>query len=176
MEPPAVLTFSIWSGEGADVRQVEQWVRRSKLVSARWIVDRSFEGRDADLARILRRRFGRGCIYPARVHAKCIVLTSPGWRVAAVTSASLDRATRLEHWVISDRQDFVFGVESALDAAVDGRAMPRPRGCGPAGRLAFSNPGEDSIERIEAAVEAAPGRDLEIGVLVLLDSASRACG
>ena len=164
LEGPAVLQFSIWAGEGADVRAVEQWVERSRLTGARWIVDRSFEGRDPYLAEILRKRFGKGCIQTARMHAKAILLTGIGWRVAAVTSASLDPARRLEHWVISDEAAFVKRVGSALTAATEGQPQAtRAAQCGPAGRLRFSNPGMDSVGMVEYMVRERPGEDLSIG-------------
>lgn len=163
IDGPAGLELSIWSGEGADVRAVEAWVRRARLTRARWVVDRSFEGRDPKLAGILQSRFPGSIEAAGRLHFKAILLTSADWTIAALTSASLDPASRLEHWVISDDPGFVGIVGDALDAAVAGDPMPEAV-VTRAGTVGFSNPGVDSIDFLRGFVDDAPGGDLTIGV------------
>ena len=151
IDGPADLVFSMWNLEGADLRRVQAWCDRVRLRSALWVVDESAPRRHPEGFEVLRRRFGEGCFRVGKMHAKFILLQGDGWRIVALTSASLDPARRLEHWWVADDPElfeFVSGV------AAGGNLSPEPVGVPLVGfeRIGFSDGSWSFVDLVERLV------------------------
>ena len=159
----ARMEFSSWAPEGADVQRLAAWCDSTRLESAAWHVDQSFESRGPEFARVLRSRFGPDCIRPGKLHWKGITLSGTDWKVGALTSASLDAARRLEWTAISEDPRFVQAIQDSLDAGSTCAPMPDSADTD-LGQLFVTDPGTDSIHVLEGLIDSGNPQPLTIGV------------
>jgi hypothetical protein len=132
---PAHLTVSSWRLYAEDVDRVLRTLHAGRLLSARWLLDHTFQHRQPLEANQIREKFGRHALRVTRNHAKFLLLATPcrHWTITIKTSPNLNQNPRLEHWdITNDPALFDF-----LDRLCDGifrqddfsraRRFPRPR-------------------------------------------------
>jgi hypothetical protein len=98
----AHVSIATWTAAAADTERAEQLLRDDRIISMRWLVDRSFETRQPDYCATLRRLFGDAAIRTTRSHAKFATLRNESWDLAIRTSMNLNHNARLELIEVSD--------------------------------------------------------------------------
>ena len=99
---PAHVTIATWTAAHAEIRTAFDFLQRGDLLSLRWIVDRSFAGRQPGYAAALLATFGDGCIRITRTHAKFVLIRNEHWNLAVRTSMNLNKNPRFEDFEVSD--------------------------------------------------------------------------
>jgi hypothetical protein len=99
---PASVDISTWTAGDADIRHCYQFVESGKIVSARWVVDRSFPTRQPDYFKALCKRFSPESIRITRTHAKFCLIRNDEWDIALRSSMNLNKNPRFENFEISD--------------------------------------------------------------------------
>lgn len=102
---PAHCTLATWTAAKAEMGHLHDWLAGNKLLSCRWLVDRSFLNRQPDLCEHLRNVFGDDCIRVARCHAKFVLLSNDDWALTLITSMNLNKNARIENYVLSSCPD-----------------------------------------------------------------------
>jgi hypothetical protein len=103
---PAHVDISTWTAANADIRHAQQFVESGKILSTRWVVDRSFPSRQPEYFADLVRRFGADSIRITKTHAKFCTISNENWSIVIRTSMNLNRNPRFENFEISDDPDF----------------------------------------------------------------------
>lgn len=137
------LVVSTWTAAGADMAHVEEWIESGRVLSARWIVDRSFQNRQPKLCDMLRGKFGDDAIRVQRVHCKFALLESADRSVVVQTSANLNKNMRIENVSVSPCP-VLFGAYSELVAQIFETQMP--------------GDGFEASENVTASFKAVVGR------------------
>lgn len=107
---PAHLTVSTWTASNADLKDVFSFIKSGRVLSARFLIDFSFQRRQPEVAKAIRDTFGLGSLRITRNHAKFFQLTNvKGWNLTCKTSMNLNKNPRFEDFDISnDRELFKF--------------------------------------------------------------------
>lgn len=98
---PASIVISTWTAANADVSTVLDFVDSGELVSARWLVDLTFQRRTPELASRIRQVFGRDSIRVAKNHAKFALITNADWKIMIQTSMNLNFNPRFENFSVA---------------------------------------------------------------------------
>ena len=98
---PSALTISTWTAAKAEMTHVYDWLDRGAIVSAQWIVDRSFMNRQPELCARLRSQFGDDALRVHRTHCKFAILRNDDRGVLIQTSANLNKNMRIENVSVS---------------------------------------------------------------------------
>lgn len=119
---PAHATICTWTAANADLKRTAQFMREGRMLSARWLVDYTFETRQPQFCQLLRELFGDEAIRTTACHAKFVLLRAAEWRVVVQSSMNLNQNKRIENfWVCDDPELFaaydalvsdVFGVQA----------------------------------------------------------------
>lgn len=101
---PGNLTVSSWRLYAKDVDHVLKTLAAGRLLSARWLLDSTFQHRQPLEANQIREKFGRSALRVTRNHAKFLLLGTPDrrWTITIKTSANLNQNPRLEHFDITN--------------------------------------------------------------------------
>jgi len=103
----ADVVVSTWTAAGADVTLARSWLKSRRLKSVRFIVDYSFERRQAEYCRALREAFGDDAIRVTVTHAKFVLIKNADWNIVIRTSMNLNHNPRFENFEISDDPEFM---------------------------------------------------------------------
>lgn len=103
---PAHVDISTWTAANADIRHAQQFVESGKILSTRWVIDRSFPTRQPEYFKDLIDRFGADSIRLTQTHAKFCTIRNDDWNLVVRTSMNLNRNPRFENFEISDDADF----------------------------------------------------------------------
>ncbi len=98
----ADVDISVWTAAEADLRDAYLFLESGKIGRLRFLMDRSFEGRQPDYCKEMRRMFGDECIRITRTHAKFVAIRNDNWNIAIRTSMNLNSNPRCENFEISD--------------------------------------------------------------------------
>jgi hypothetical protein len=99
---PCRIDVGTWTAAAAEIRQAFEMLTDGNIVTARFLVDRSFPQRQPKYFHALRERFGEGCIRMARFHAKFLLLENERFSVAVRTSMNLNLNERIEFYELSE--------------------------------------------------------------------------
>jgi hypothetical protein len=99
---PAHCIVSTWTASYANIEKAMRFCSDSRLISCRWLVDRSFKTRKPELCKHLVDVFGKDAIRTASSHAKFMLLWSEKWNIVIRTSMNLNENPRIEDFEISD--------------------------------------------------------------------------
>jgi len=99
---PAHITVSTWTAANTDLNAAQAFLASGKLLSARFLLDFSFQRRAPGMAHSIRQQFGVDAIRVSRVHAKFVLLRNEKWSVVIRTSMNLNTNPRFEDFTISD--------------------------------------------------------------------------
>ena len=126
---PAHVTIATWTAAHSAIRSAFEFIRDGRILSLRWVVDRSFGSRQPEYCQALIESFGPECIRITRTHAKFVVIRNEEWDLAVRTSMNLNHNPRLEDFEISDDPvlaDYLDPVTAEIFARQDvGEAMKR---------------------------------------------------
>lgn len=114
---PAHLTLSTWTAANADLQEVLEFLKDGQILSARFLLDFSFQRRQPEVAHMIRERFGMQSLRITKNHAKFVLLRNPQWTLVVKTSMNLNSNPRLEDFDISPDPKlwrFLDGVVTAL--------------------------------------------------------------
>jgi len=121
---PAHLTVSTWTAANADLSQVLDFIEAGRVLSARFLLDFTFQRRQPEIAHRIREVFGRGSLRVTRNHAKFFLLNNDnGWNVTCKTSMNLNQNPRLEDFDLSNDPllwDFLNGIIDNLFSQTTG--------------------------------------------------------
>lgn len=101
---PADLTLATWTISAREIGAFRDRVASGQILSLRLMVDASFPARNAAYAAKLRASYGADCIRLAVCHAKLAVITNDAWAVVVLSSANLNRNSRLEIFSVEDNR------------------------------------------------------------------------
>ena len=97
---PANLVISTWTAGQADIRKAHRLLEDTSILSAKWLVDRSFQTRQPAYCRLLRERFGDDSVRIWNSHAKFVLVLDGPFDILYLTSANLNANKRLENYSI----------------------------------------------------------------------------
>ena len=116
---PAHCIVSTWTAAYASIERAMRFCDDTRLLSCRWLVDRSFMARKPELCKHLRDTFGDDCIRTASSHAKFMLLWNDKWSIAMRTSMNLNQNPRIEDFEISDDPDLLEYMRKLCEAVFD---------------------------------------------------------
>lgn len=93
---PAAVTVATWTAAKAEIEHAYRLLTDRRVLSMRWLVDRSFATRQPEYCRALIDRFGPDAIRTTRSHAKFVVVVGERDVFSVHTSANLNTNPRLE--------------------------------------------------------------------------------
>jgi len=100
---PAHLTVSTWTAKTADLQDVLKFLDKGRILSARFLIDYSFQRRQPGAAQAIRQKFGKGSVKVSMNHAKFFMLgNDDGWKVTCKTSMNLNTNPRFEDFDLSN--------------------------------------------------------------------------
>jgi hypothetical protein len=99
---PCRIDVGTWTAAAAEIKQAFDMLNDGNILSARFLVDRSFPARQPKYYAALRAKFGDDCVRMARFHAKFILLENEKFSVAVRTSMNLNLNERIEFYEISE--------------------------------------------------------------------------
>jgi hypothetical protein len=99
---PCRIDVGTWTPAAAEIKQAFDMLNDGNILSARFLVDRSFPARQPKYYAALLGKFGDNCVRMARFHAKFIVLENESFSVAVRTSMNLNLNERIEFYEISE--------------------------------------------------------------------------
>lgn len=99
---PCRIDIGTWTAAHSDVKQAYDMLGDSRILSMRWLVDRSFPQRQPKYYKALLDRFGRDAVRMARFHAKYILAENDDFSVAVRTSMNLNMNQRIEFYELSE--------------------------------------------------------------------------
>ena len=99
---PATVDISTWTAAKADIGHAGRFVKDGHILSARWVVDRSFPSRQKGYFKMLVDRFGASAIRMTRTHAKFVLIRNEEWNIVLRSSMNLNKNPRFENFEISD--------------------------------------------------------------------------
>ena len=115
---------STWTAAAADITKANRLAQENRILSARWLVDRSFISRKPEYCAMLRERFGDSAIRVWNAHAKFAVLTGGKVDILYLTSANLNPNRRLENYTIfaggNLPREYISLVDDMFDHQPDG--------------------------------------------------------
>lgn len=117
---PADLFVSTWTAASADLTETGQMMESGKIISAKFLVDMSFQRRQPAFAAKIRDLFGTEAIRVTRNHAKFCLISNQTWNIVLNTSMNLNFNPRLEDFFIQDDEK-LFNYLFDLVAEIFGR-------------------------------------------------------
>lgn len=99
---PCRIDIGTWTAAHSDVKQAFNMLDDKRILSMRWLVDRSFPQRQPKYYKSVLDKFGRDSVRLARFHAKYILLENDQFSVAVRTSMNLNMNKRIEFYEISE--------------------------------------------------------------------------
>lgn len=99
---PCHVDVGTWTAAAAEIKQAFDMLTDGNILTARFLVDRSFPQRQPKYYDALRLRFGVDCIRMARFHAKFLLLENDRFSVAVRTSMNLNLNERIEFYELSE--------------------------------------------------------------------------
>lgn len=112
---PAHLTVSTWTAAKADLNDALDFLNSGRILSARFLLDFSFQRRQPEVAKRIRDVFGKEALRITRNHAKFFLVKARGWTVSCKTSMNLNRNPRFEDFDLSNDK----GIFNFLDGIVN---------------------------------------------------------
>lgn len=102
---PADFAISTWTATGADISEAFEFLHDGRILSARWLLDFTFQRRQPAFAGQLRELFGDESIRITRNHAKIVLLTNDEWNVTILSSMNLNLNPRMEFVLVREDRD-----------------------------------------------------------------------
>lgn len=99
---PCHIDVGTWTAAAAEIKQAFDMLKDRNILSARFLVDRSFPSRQPKYYSALQDKFGKDSVRLARFHAKFILLENENFSVAVRTSMNLNLNERIEFFEISE--------------------------------------------------------------------------
>lgn len=99
---PCRIDIGTWTAAHSDVKQAWDMLEDRRILSMRWLVDRSFPQRQPKYYKAVLDKFGRDSVRLARFHAKFILLENDDYSVAVRTSMNLNENKRIEFYELSE--------------------------------------------------------------------------
>ena len=99
---PCRIDIATWTAANAEIKDAERMIHDKRILSMRWLVDRSFPTRQPAYYHQLIERFGADAIRCANSHAKFMLIENDAWSIAVRTSMNLNRNARIESYEISE--------------------------------------------------------------------------
>lgn len=113
---PADVDVAVWTAAHADMTRAIALLEQSAVRRMRWIVDRSFAGREPACVARMREVFGDGSIRVTATHCKYVTIRNERWNLAVRTSMNLNENARLENVEISDDPAFAGFLAGVTDS------------------------------------------------------------
>lgn len=114
---PAHVFVSTWTAAGADLNDAFELIESGKMLSARFLVDHTFQRRKPAFAARIRELFGADAVRVTRNHAKFCLIRNEKWHLVLKTSMNLNFNPRLEDFDLQDDPvlaDFLEGIMTEI--------------------------------------------------------------
>ena len=102
---PAHMVLATWTAAHADLDHVHAFLQNPSILSARFLLDFTFQRRQPEIAQKLRNTFGPRNIRVTRNHAKFCMLWNDNHRLSLKTSMNLNTNPRFEDFDICHDPD-----------------------------------------------------------------------
>lgn len=112
---PFHLTVSTWTAANAELDHAFAFLEASKLLSARFILDFTFQRRQPAIAQKIRETFGAHNIRVTRNHAKFALLWNDRHKLTVKTSMNLNVNPRFENFELNWDPDLFAFLEAIAD-------------------------------------------------------------
>lgn len=113
---PSHCVVSTWTTGIRDQESADWLLQTGRILSLKFLTDRSFPSRQYKYAKSMVERFGSDTIWCTRTHAKFALLSNDdGWRVAVRSSMNLNRNPRFEQFDIDDDAEIFAFFEAQVD-------------------------------------------------------------
>lgn len=99
---PVHFALSTWTVAKADLGELQAMLNPATMLSARFLLDLSFQRRQPALIKHLRETFGEDAIRVTRNHAKFLLFGNDKWKITVRTSMNLNFNPRIEDVEIKD--------------------------------------------------------------------------
>ena len=104
---PSHCIICTWTANYMNIKKALAFCSDSRLLSCRWMADKTFATRKPELSQHLVACFGADCINTASNHGKFILLYNDHWSLVLRTSMNLDEPPMIEFFQISDDKEFM---------------------------------------------------------------------
>jgi len=101
---PAAVSVMSWTIGTREIATLHELVMGGAIRSLRLMIDASFPSRNGAYAEQLRASFSAGCVRLAICHAKVATVVNEGWGFVVLSSANLNRASRIEFYSVEDNR------------------------------------------------------------------------
>ena len=118
----AHCVVATWTASYANIEKAMRFTSDNRLLSCRWLVDRSFKTRKPELCKHLQDTFGPAAIRTASTHAKFLLLWNGEWNLVIRTSMNLNQNPRVEDFEISDDQALMEYMRTLCEKVFDGES------------------------------------------------------
>ena len=102
---PAHLYISLFTAHGSGISDAHDFLKSGKILSARWLVDFTFQRRKPHFVGQLRALFGDECIRITKTHAKIVVLKNDRYAVSILSSMNLTHNPRIEFILVREDRE-----------------------------------------------------------------------
>lgn len=99
---PAHFLISMFTAHGAGIADAHDFLKAGKILSAKWLVDFTFQRRKPHFVGQLRALFGDDCIRITKTHAKIVVLVNDRYAVSILSSMNLTHNPRIEFILVRE--------------------------------------------------------------------------
>jgi len=113
---PADVVLATWTIGAREIASCRQLLDSGAVRSLRLLVDVSFPQRHPAYAAQLRSTFGADAVRMAVCHAKIATVVNDRWALTVLSSANLNRNSRLEFFSIEDCRPLATDINTTLDA------------------------------------------------------------
>ena len=158
---PSRLVIATWTAARADISHCDRLLNDQRVQDIRFLVDRSFQSRQARYCTLLRDKFGDEAIRVVNSHAKFVIFQGGAFDVLLLTSANLNKNKRIENFSFIGDTAIVENYAALTDAAF----------CEQAPSLGFDQPkaGRQTTAKLAATTPVVDGREradvLRAGIL-----------
>lgn len=111
---PADVALATWTVGSREIGVFRDLLAGGSVRSLKLMVDASFPARNPAYAAQLRASFGADCIRLAVCHLKLATIINDRWAVVVLSSANLNRNSRLEFFQIEDNARLATAINSTL--------------------------------------------------------------
>jgi hypothetical protein len=112
---PAHLTIALFTAHGSGIADLHDFLKNGKILSARWLVDFTFQRRKPHFVGQLRALFGDDCIRITKTHAKLVVLRNDRYAVSILSSMNLTHNPRIEFILVREDPELAAFNEAWVD-------------------------------------------------------------
>lgn len=112
---PCHLTLSTWTAASSDLSGCHRFITSGRILSARFLLDFTFQRRQPAIAKLIRDVFGHESLRVTRNHSKFFTLRNEKWTVVCHTSQNLNMNPRFENFFLMNDPELFNFLKNIMD-------------------------------------------------------------